>query len=53
MRAGEITWMFNLPKAPFWFAVDAILWVAVAVQTYVLICDFVGIRRDVHSETAL
>jgi hypothetical protein len=53
MRAGEITWMYSLPKAPFWFVVDAVLWVAVAVQTYVLICDIVGIKRDVHSETEL
>ena len=53
MRAGEITWMFNLPKAPFWFVVDVILWVAVGVQTYVLVCDITGIKRNVHLDTAL
>lgn len=51
-RAGEVTWLYNLPKAPFWFVVDAILWVAVAVQAVVLVCLLLGIRREAHSETA-
>jgi TRAP-type C4-dicarboxylate transport system permease small subunit len=50
-HAGEVTWLYNLPKAPFWFVVDGILWVAVAVQTYVLVCLLLGVRRNVHSET--
>jgi hypothetical protein len=50
-RAGEVTWLYNLPKAPFWFAVDAILWVAVVVQAVVLIFLFLGVSRDAHSET--
>jgi len=44
MQAGDVTWLLNLPKAPFWFVVDAILWVAVAVQTFVLIEEISGIR---------
>ena len=32
MRAGENTWLLNIPKAPFWFVVDAILWICVLVQ---------------------
>jgi TRAP-type C4-dicarboxylate transport system permease small subunit len=42
MRAGDITWLLNVPKAPFWFVVDAILWVAVAVQTFVLVQEATG-----------
>jgi hypothetical protein len=49
-RAGEVTWLYNLPKAPFWFVVDAILWVAVAVQAVVLVCLILGIPRETHSE---
>ncbi len=37
MRAGDVTWLLNVPKAPFWFAVDAILWVGVLVQLFVLL----------------
>jgi len=44
MRAGDVTWLLNWPKAPFWFIVDGILWVAVAVQTFVLIEEIVGVR---------
>lgn len=42
MNAGDVTWLLNVPKAPFWFVVDAILWVGVLVQTFVLIQDFTG-----------
>jgi C4-dicarboxylate transporter DctM subunit len=45
MRAGDVTWLLNWPKAPFWFAVDGILWAAVAVQTFVLIEEMTGVRR--------
>lgn len=45
MRAGDVTWLLNWPKAPFWFAVDGILWAAVAVQTFVLIEEMTGARR--------
>jgi TRAP-type C4-dicarboxylate transport system permease small subunit len=53
MRAGDVTWRLNLPTAPFWFVVDAILWVAVAVQTFVLVRDITGSRPQRSSETAL
>ena len=45
MRAGDVTWLLNWPKAPFWFAVDAILWAAVAVQAFVLLEDMMGHRQ--------
>jgi hypothetical protein len=51
MQAGDVTWLLNLPKAPFWFAVDGILWVAVAVQTFVLVEDIVGVRHARAPET--
>jgi hypothetical protein len=44
-RAGDVTWLLNWPKAPFWFAVDGILWAAVAVQTFVLIEEMTGASR--------
>jgi len=53
MRAGDITWRLNLPTAPFWFLVDAILWVAVAVQTFVLIQEITGTRVERSAESAL
>jgi TRAP-type C4-dicarboxylate transport system permease small subunit len=45
MRAGDVTWLLNWPKAPFWFAVDGILWAAVAVQSFVLIEEMTGAGR--------
>lgn len=44
LKAGDVTWLLNVPKAPFWFVVDAILWAAVLVQTFVLIQDLTGRR---------
>ena len=46
MRAGDVTWLLSIPKAPFWLVVDGILWVAVAVQTCVLIEEVTGARRE-------
>ena len=51
LKANDVTWLLNVPKAPFWFAVDAILWVAVAVQTFVLLQELIGLRRQ--SDAAL
>jgi TRAP-type C4-dicarboxylate transport system permease small subunit len=45
MRAGDVTWLLNWPKAPFWFAVDGILWAAVAVQGFVVIEEMTGAGR--------
>jgi len=50
MRAGDVTWLLNWPKAPFWFIVDAVLWVAVAVQGLVLIEDMTGSRKPREPE---
>src|SRR5262249_28719836 len=51
MRAGDVTWLLNWPKAPVWFIVDAILWVAVAVQGFVLIEEMIGDRKPREPES--
>jgi TRAP-type C4-dicarboxylate transport system permease small subunit len=38
-RARETTFVLQIPIAPFWFGVDAILWCAVLVQIIVLSRD--------------
>jgi TRAP-type C4-dicarboxylate transport system permease small subunit len=38
-RAHETTFVLQIPIAPFWFGVDAILWCAVLVQVIVLSRD--------------
>jgi TRAP-type transport system small permease protein len=38
-RAHETTFVLQIPIAPFWFGVDAILWCAVVVQVIVLSRD--------------
>jgi len=53
LRAGDVTWMLNVPKAPFWFAVDAILWVAVAIQAFVMIQTLTGATREKSREPVL
>jgi TRAP-type C4-dicarboxylate transport system permease small subunit len=53
MRANDVTWALNVPKAPFWFAVDAVLWVAVAVEAFVLIQTITGVRTERFEESAL
>jgi TRAP-type C4-dicarboxylate transport system permease small subunit len=50
MRAGDVTWLLNIPKAPFWFTVDGILWVAVAIQTFVLVEEISGAGRQLSTE---
>ena len=50
MRAGDVTWLLNIPKAPFWFTVDGILWVAVAIQTFVLVEEISGAGRQPSTE---
>ncbi len=35
-KSGETTLMLGIPMAPFWYAVDAVLWLAVLVQMVVL-----------------
>jgi TRAP-type C4-dicarboxylate transport system permease small subunit len=48
-RAGDVTWMLNIPKAPFWFVVDAVLWLGAAVQLFVLYRVIIG-KPIVRSE---
>jgi hypothetical protein len=38
-RANDVTVMLNVPKAPFWYAIDAVLWFGVAVQTLVVLVE--------------
>jgi TRAP-type transport system small permease protein len=51
MRANDVTWLLSWPKAPFWFIVDGILWVAVAVQTFALIEEVIGARERREPES--
>jgi TRAP-type C4-dicarboxylate transport system permease small subunit len=39
VATGEQTYVLKIPAAPFWFAADAILWIAVAVQAAVVAVD--------------
>jgi TRAP-type C4-dicarboxylate transport system permease small subunit len=32
---GDATWILNIPTAPFWYVVDAMFWIATAVQLFV------------------
>ena len=52
-RANDVTWLMNIPKAPFWFVVDAILWVAAAVQVFVLVQVVLGVRVARTEESAV
>jgi TRAP-type C4-dicarboxylate transport system permease small subunit len=52
-RAHDVTWLLNVPNAPFWFVVDAILWVAVAVQVFVFLEGVCGMRVARSEESAL
>jgi TRAP-type C4-dicarboxylate transport system permease small subunit len=36
-HAGETTWVLKIPTAPFWYTVAVILWIAVLVQSIVVI----------------
>ena len=38
-KAGETTLMLGIPKAPFWYAVDAIFWLAALVQIVIVAAD--------------
>lgn len=39
VASGERTYVLKIPAAPFWYAADAILWIAVAVQLVVVAVD--------------
>jgi len=51
-RAGDVTWLMNWPKAPFWFVVSGALTIATVVQLYVLTETVAGPVRKAHSEGA-
>jgi TRAP-type C4-dicarboxylate transport system permease small subunit len=44
-RAKETTFVLQIPVAPFWMGVDAILWFAVLVQTVVALREVVRVWR--------
>ncbi len=53
-QAGEITLMLAIPKAPFWYTIDAILWVAVFIQAQAVVTEVVYcLRSDWRPHTAL
>jgi TRAP-type C4-dicarboxylate transport system permease small subunit len=39
VKSGEQTYVLKLPAAPFWYAADVILWIAVPVQLVVIALD--------------
>lgn len=45
-RAKETTFVLQIHIAPFWYGVDAILWLAVLVQAIVALRDWVQIFDD-------
>ena len=49
--ANDVTWMMNVPKAPFWYVVDVILWIAVLVQLFVTAQTLAGTPARRDSET--
>lgn len=44
-RGRETTFVLQIPVAPFWIGVDAILWLAVLVQIVVILRDVLRIFR--------
>jgi TRAP-type C4-dicarboxylate transport system permease small subunit len=51
-QAGDVTWLMNLPKAPFWFVVSAIFSLATLVQAHVLFETLAGRRHEARQEDA-
>lgn len=49
--ANDVTWMMNVPKAPFWYVVDVILWITVLVQLFVTAQTLTGATQQRESET--
>ncbi len=52
-QAGDVTWLMNLPKAPFWFIVSGILTIAAGVQFFVLAETCLGRIPKAHIEDAV
>jgi TRAP-type C4-dicarboxylate transport system permease small subunit len=51
--ANDVTWMMNVPKAPFWYVVDVILWISVLVQLFVTVQTLTGTAPERDSEIPL
>jgi TRAP-type C4-dicarboxylate transport system permease small subunit len=49
--ANDVTWMMNVPKAPFWYVVDVILWIAALVQLFITAQTLTGTAPQRNSET--
>lgn len=49
-QAHEVTWVLQIPTAPFWYVVAAILWLSVIVQIIVTVLEFyhIGTPRKGH-----
>ena len=46
--------MLGIPKAPFWYAVDAILWLAALVQIVIVAADlmrFLGVASPMQASS--
>jgi TRAP-type C4-dicarboxylate transport system permease small subunit len=43
---GSATWMLHIATAPFWWVVDAMIWVAVAMQAIVTVRYLIGGLSD-------
>jgi TRAP-type C4-dicarboxylate transport system permease small subunit len=52
-HAGDVTWLLNVPKAPFWFVVDAILWISAAVHAVAFAQTITGTQPTHSEETAV
>jgi TRAP-type transport system small permease protein len=46
MKAGEATWLLNVRKSPFWFAVDCLLWVTALVQLFHVAKATMSLKRS-------
>lgn len=48
-RAREVTWVLQIPIAPFWYGVDFIIWCAAIVQAVVVLLELARLGgRQVH-----
>ncbi len=50
-RGHETTWVLQIPTAPFWYGVDAILWCAVVVQAIVAAREVARLIEPIASRT--
>lgn len=51
-HAHETTWILQIPRAPFWYAVTAILAIAVLVQLLVVALEIARFRAGIYTRTA-